>query len=213
MNEYGFTVKKTDTLRNQVYKDIKSAIIRGKIDPGTRLRENDISKEMGISRGPIREAILLLEREGLLVTQTHKETMVAKVEKDEVTMLLNPLRVLLESFSIQKILPVLNEIHFIQLEKILGELNQACIQKEIEMIVEKDLEFHEYLITLTGEPYLITLWKSVSSRIVFHFMTNTREKHQMDNFSQLMNEHRELLEAIKTKKWEYIEPVLKEHIY
>ncbi|WP_282940836.1 GntR family transcriptional regulator [Paenibacillus sp. RC67] len=102
MNEYGFTVKKTDTLRNQVYKDIKSAIIRGKIEPGTRLRENDISKEMGVSRGPIREAILLLEREGLLVTQTHKETMVAKVEKDEVTMLLNPLRVLLESFSIQK---------------------------------------------------------------------------------------------------------------
>ncbi|WP_248930293.1 GntR family transcriptional regulator [Paenibacillus hamazuiensis] len=213
MNEYGFTVKKTDTLRNQVYKDIKSAIIRGKIDPGTRLRENDISKEMGVSRGPIREAILLLEREGLLVTQTHKETMVAKVEKDEVTMLLNPLRVLLESFSIQKIIPNLNETHFVQLEKILDELNQACKQKEIEVIVEKDLEFHEYLIALTGEPYLITLWKSVSSRIVFHFMTNTREKHQMDNFSQLMNEHKELFEAIKTKNWEYIEPVLKEHIY
>lgn len=213
MNEYGFTVKKTDTLRNQVYKDIKSAIIRGKIEPGTRLRENDISKEMGVSRGPIREAILLLEREGLLVTQTHKDTMVAKVEKNEVTMLLNPLRVLLESFSIQKILPLLNEPHFNQLDKILDELYQACRQKEIEVIVEKDLEFHEYLISLTGEPYLITLWKSVSSRIVFHFMTNTREQHQADNFTKLINEHKELLEAIKTKNWEHIEPILKKHIY
>ncbi|MFD0714272.1 GntR family transcriptional regulator [Paenibacillus sp. GCM10027626] len=213
MNEYGFTVKKTDTLRNQVYKDIKSAIIRGKIQPGTRLRENDISKEMGVSRGPIREAILLLESEGLLVTQTHKETMVAKVEQDEVTMLLNPLRVLLESFSIHKTLPNLNESSIQDLEKILDELNQACKENDIETIVEKDLEFHGYLVSLTGEPYLITLWKSVSSRIVFHFMTNTREKHQTDNFSKLINEHRELLEAIKTKNWGFIEPILREHIY
>lgn len=210
--EFRFSIKKTDTLRNQIYQDIKDAVISGKLKPGQRLREQDLSRDMGVSRGPIREAILLLEREGLLVTQTHRETTVAHVEKVEVDQLLNPLRVLLESYCIQTILPRLNEAHFSDLDNILNELIEACKNSDLSAIVKKDLQIHEYLVALTEEPYLISLWSGVSSRIVFHFINNSHV-HQQNDFSQLIDEHRELLDAIKTKDWAIIEPVLRRHIY
>lgn len=211
-SEFRFSIKKTDTLRNQIYQDIKDAVIGGQLKPGQRLREQDLSKDMGVSRGPIREAILLLEREGLLVTQTHRETTVANVEKGEVDRLLNPLRILLESYCIQTVIPRLNNIHFEDLEKILNELIESCQKMDMSSIVKKDLQFHEYLVSLTEEPYLISLWSGVSSRIVFHFMNNSH-MHQQNDFSLLIEEHRELLNAIKTKDWAIIEPVLRKHIY
>ncbi|MET3292982.1 GntR family transcriptional regulator [Brevibacillus fluminis] len=212
MSDFRFSVKKTDTLRNQVYKDIKRAIIQGNLKPGTRLRESDLSEEMGVSRGPIREAILILEKEGLLLTQTHKETSVATVSEDEVLGLLNPLRVLLETFVIKKVLPSMTEEHFLKLQGILGELIAACENGKLDQVVEKDLEFHEYLISLTKEPFLISLWSSVSSRIVFHFISNG-QKHQEQNFAKLIEEHQALFEVIKSRDLGSIEEELKKHIY
>lgn len=211
-NQFRFSVKKTDTLRNQIYQDIKDAIIQGKLKPGQRLRETDLSEEMGVSRGPIREAILLLEREGLLVTQPHRETTVTTVDKDEVLDLLNPLRVLLESFCIQKILPHLTDAHFAELTDILNGLIDSCEKNDLEQVVKKDLQFHEYLISLTHEPYLQTLWSGVSSRIVFHFMSNS-QMHRENNFAKLIEEHQALLNALKTKEWPVVEEELKKHIY
>jgi DNA-binding GntR family transcriptional regulator len=210
--QFLFSVKKTDTLRNQVYKDIKGAVIQGKLRPGQRLREADLSDEMGVSRGPIREAILLLEREGLLVTQTHRETTVSVVEKDEVEMLLNPLRILLESYCIRKILPSLMESHFTDLSNIVDELIEGCENNDLDQVVIKDLQFHEYLVNLLNEPYLLNLWSGISSRIVFHFISNSRV-HQENNFSKLIEEHKTLLEILKTKDWPRIEAELEKHIY
>ncbi len=212
MTDFRFSVKKTDTLRNQVFKDIKRAIIYGKIKPGTRLREIDLSKEMGLSRGPIREAILLLERDGLLVTQTHRETVVADVEDEEVTALLNPLRILLETYALKKIYLQLTDEDYMRLEAILSELEAGCEKNQLETVIEKDLQFHEYLIHATKEPYLMAIWSGVSSRIIFHFMTNGR-KHQEDNFIKLIEEHRSLLEAIQSRSWSDIEAELQRHIY
>ncbi|WP_238590835.1 GntR family transcriptional regulator [Paenibacillus beijingensis] len=199
-------------MRNQIYQDIKDAVIGGQLKPGQRLREQDLSNDMGVSRGPIREAILLLEREGLLVTQTHRETTVAQVEKEEVDGLLNPLRLLLESFCIQKIISLLSDEHFSDLDNILNDLIDACKNQDLGKVVKKDLQFHEYLVSLTEEPYLISLWSGVSSRIVFHFMNNS-QIHQQNDFSLFISEHVQLLNAIKTKDWSNIEPVLRKHIY
>lgn len=209
---FRFSVKKTDTLRNQIYQDIKDAVIGGQLKPGQRLREQDLASDMGVSRGPIREAILLLEREGLLVTQTHRETVVANVTEDEVQILLNPLRLLLESFCIQKIIPFLDEGHFKNLELIVDELTEACRNEDLGSVVKKDLQFHEYLVNLTGEPYLISLCSGVSSRIVFHFINNSH-MHQQGSFTRLIEEHTQLLQALRTKDWSRIEPVLNAHIY
>jgi DNA-binding GntR family transcriptional regulator len=210
--QFRFSVKKTDTLRNQVYKDIKNAVIQGKLRPGQRLREADLSDEMGVSRGPIREAILLLEREGLLVTQSHRETTVSVVEKDEVEKLLNPLRILLESYSIQKILPTLTESQFTDLSNIIDELIEGCEKNDLEKVVAQDLQFHEYLVKLLNEPYLLSLWSGISSRIGFHFISNSKV-HQENNFAKLIKEHRRLLDTLKTKDWPSIEAELKKHIY
>lgn len=212
MSDFSFSVRKTDTLRNQVYKDIKKAIIQGKLTPGMRLIESEISAAMGVSRGPIREAILILEKEGLLLTQTHKETIVATVNDDEVKNLLNPLRIILETFVIKKIIPFITDEHIKNLENIYDDLVESCKRCKIDEIVEKDLQFHEYLISIANEPFLFSLWSSVSSRIVFHFINNG-QKHEKENFIRLIDEHKTLLNLIKEKNLTAIEEELKRHIY
>lgn len=78
-----FQFKKNDTvsLRQFVYQEIREAIIKGHLEPGARLREVEISKQMNVSRGPIREAIRILEQEGLVISHPYRETVVADLPK------------------------------------------------------------------------------------------------------------------------------------
>ncbi|MCQ9369586.1 GntR family transcriptional regulator [Brevibacterium sp. 91QC2O2] len=64
-------------LRDTVYRELRDAIVRGELAPGTRLRDSLLSKRFGTSRTPIREAILRLARAGLVVATPGKATIVA----------------------------------------------------------------------------------------------------------------------------------------
>ena len=67
-----FTFSKTpkQSLKNLAYESIKTAIVKGDLPPGQRLLETEIASQMGISRGPVREAIRQLDQEGLTYSHT-----------------------------------------------------------------------------------------------------------------------------------------------
>src|SRR5438105_971975 len=65
-----------EKLHEQALEHIREALITGEYLPGDRLRESEIADQMGVSRGPIREAFRQLEQEGLIVSQPHRGTYV-----------------------------------------------------------------------------------------------------------------------------------------
>ncbi|MDG0793187.1 GntR family transcriptional regulator [Cohnella ginsengisoli] len=68
MKPYQFKSQENLSLRQRVFADIRDAIVRGHLKPGDKLRELDISKQMNVSRGPLREALRDLEALGLVVS-------------------------------------------------------------------------------------------------------------------------------------------------
>ena len=85
-------------LREVVYEELKRNIMTGRIVPGTRLIEVDLSNQMGVSRTPIREAIRKLEKEGLVTIQPRHGAYASDVSVDEMVDLLD-VREELEGFS------------------------------------------------------------------------------------------------------------------
>ena len=72
------------SLKQLVYDNLKERIINGELKPGTRLREEDLSTEMNISRAPIREALNMLERDGFTMIVPRKGAIVAEVMKEDI---------------------------------------------------------------------------------------------------------------------------------
>ena len=76
-------IGKIPSLKRLVYDNLKERIISGELKPGTRLREEDLSVEMNISRAPIREAFNMLERDGFTVIVPRKGAVVAEATEEE----------------------------------------------------------------------------------------------------------------------------------
>ncbi|WP_371470939.1 GntR family transcriptional regulator [Niallia circulans] len=71
------------SLRDQVYEQLKSAIIHLELTPGEKINDKALAEQFGVSRTPVREAIKKLEDEGLIVTSPGSETIVSLIEVDQ----------------------------------------------------------------------------------------------------------------------------------
>src|SRR5262245_2591404 len=87
------------SLRHQVLETLREAIITGRFQPGNRLVEEELCLQLGVSRGPVREALRQLEQEGLVVSFPYRATEVIGVSEEEVREVLIPMRLTLERFA------------------------------------------------------------------------------------------------------------------
>ncbi|WP_175637391.1 GntR family transcriptional regulator [Sinomonas mesophila] len=90
-----------EAMAGQVYQQILEAIVEGRLTPGQRLRERELSDQYGVSRIPVREAIHRLEQDGFLVTAPRRGAVVRRLTLADVEELFD-LRVLLESFAARR---------------------------------------------------------------------------------------------------------------
>lgn len=210
MDNFRFNEQKAFSLRHKITDDIRRAIFRGKLASGSRLRETEMSKQMGVSRGPIREAMRMLEQEGLLISHPYKETMVAEITREEVAEVLIPLRLTIELFTIRKALPRLDETHREQLRAILAEMRIGAEQGNKIKMADCDLAFHEYFVNLSGMSNMMGIWTSIYNRIRLHFIAQT---DAYANLRDLYREHEQLLETILTGDPGQIASALTAHIH
>lgn len=209
MPDFRFTEQKTATLRHSITDDIRKAIFGGKLKPGDRLREQEMSKQMGVSRGPIREAMRTLEQEGLLYSQPYKETMVAEITEEEAVEVLIPIRITIEQFAVQKALPHMQVEQFGRLRAIVEEMKEGAAQNNLAKVVDCDLAFHEYLVNQSKLTSLIGIWTSIYNRIRLYFLV---QGQQYENLNELCRSHERLLQTFETGDLARISAALIEHI-
>ena len=99
-----FTFSKTpkQSLKNLAYESIKTAIVKGDLPPGQRLLETEIASQMGISRGPVREAIRQLDQDGLPYSHPHRGTVVLEMDPEETEKVFVPTRRIIEEYVAEK---------------------------------------------------------------------------------------------------------------
>lgn len=210
MSSFKFDAQEPRSLRHRVSDEIRKAIFSGSLKPGDRLREQDISNQMQISRGPIREALTLLEREGLLVTYPYKETVVADLSSDELAEILLPIRLTLESFGLKRTLPELTAENFRFLEDVVQGMEVAADDQDLNSLVDHDITFHRFFIKQSNFPTVLSLWETIDMRIRLHFVSHGQEYRDLH---EIPKEHKELLEAYQSRDLDHALKALRHHIF
>jgi DNA-binding GntR family transcriptional regulator len=179
----------------QVTEILRTAIISGRFEPGERLIEASLSKELGTSRGPVREALRQLENEGLVMSFPYRGAIVLGVSDEEVHEVLIPIRLTLERYSWVRALEKLTDDDFAELGKQIWLMEQAGKANDLIKLVEADLAFHEIVISASGQLHTVQLWRTIWPRIRAYFYRDERFR----SFEETVQEHRELLDALQTR--------------
>jgi len=152
------------SVAQQALESIRQAIINGDLRPRQALRETDIASQMGISRAPVREALLMLEESGLVEWIPHKGTFVAPFSRKDVEEVYS-LRVVLECFGIDLLIEHLEDEDIHNLRAIMNKMRQAVEENDEDRVNDYDLEFHEYMIARSGHKRLLDAWHNLKFQI------------------------------------------------
>ncbi len=207
--QFAFKKRAVKSLKDIAYETIKEAILAGDLCSGDRLVESDIAKQMGISRGPIREAFQRLEKDGLLLSSPYRETVVAEMSKQEADEVYVPIRRIVEQYACSRATRKLTEKDYACLTDIIHGIEEGCRAQDLVTITRLDSEFHQHIITRCASPTLLSIWESLSTQIYAHILSQNNYKAKLDCVAQ---EHYDLLDAIRAGSQERIAALLEEHI-
>lgn len=142
------------TLRQQAYRQIKERIVCLKIRPGERLFEADLAKELEMGRTPVREAILMLENEKLVICKEKLGYIVRKLDREEAYDYF-AIRQVIEDFAISLIVKGLTNKTIVELEQNIKKAKEAIEKNDFPNIIRSETEFHEILYRATNSKVFI----------------------------------------------------------
>ncbi|MBH0129314.1 GntR family transcriptional regulator [Salinibacterium sp. NK8237] len=142
-------VHKRSLLRDDVYTSIRDAIVDGTFAPGERLRDTELEKWLGVSRTPIREALLRLERGGLVVSHPGKATLVAPHDPAS-TLGVQQVTAALHELAARLALPVVTAEQLSAMDEANARFAAALDAEDVDGALDADDDFHNVFITASG---------------------------------------------------------------
>lgn len=199
---------KNISIREQTADALREAILNGELKPGHTLTEMDLSNQLGVSRAPIREALRILNSEGLVETIPYHGTTVKQLTRTDIEELYS-MRIQLETFAVVRIITQANPDHIAILRDFYQQMEQAGKQKDLKGVNEIDREFHDALITMSGHSLLGSLWQMVAMRV--RQVMALRNMRNSD-LTQIARNHLPLIDAIEQGQTDIAIKLLEEHI-
>lgn len=158
------TVRQT-RLWEEVLTTLRLSIIRGDFPPGTRLIEADLADRLGVSRGPVREALRQLENEGLVSSQVRRSVVVVGISEDDICEIY-ALRTLLECYAIERLAQGSTPEQVSRLREHLQQMREALEQRQMQAVIEADMLFHRSMIEMASRGRLLAMWESLAASIL-----------------------------------------------
>ncbi len=180
-------------MKDEVFNMLRKRIVTGELEPGTKLRDLDLSEQLGISRTPIREALLRLENDGLVVTKANRWTLVSPIDLKEAESIYSIVWSL-ERLAMEQAFPNISSKDIKELEQLNENFNKTIKTEDIFSILQADNEFHNKIIQLSNNlelPKLLSSLKVRIQRIEIHYFS------QIDAKNSSYKEHQEIIDAIK----------------
>lgn len=195
-------------LRDVVFQTLREAILKGDLRPGERLMELQLASKLGVSRTPIREAIRILEQEGLAVTIPRKGAEVARMTEKNMEDVLQ-IREALDDLAVQVACDKMTEQQLKNLTLAMKNFENAIQTGNLSKIVAYDVEFHDIIYESTDNPKLVTLLSNLREQIYRYRVEYLKGK---ENYPMLIKEHETILEALREKNKERVVEAMRSHI-
>lgn len=194
--------------RNHVAQVLRETIISGKLESGTQIKQDVISKKFHCSPGPVREALRDLESEGLVVHFPNRGVFVTEISNREFLEMLLPIRLILEKFALREAVAKFTPQVVDALKTQIGIMRQAAKTGDELLVNEADIKFHSITMEAAASDQTLQLWKSVLSRIRLQFY----RIGPAPSVSRQAAHHQTLLDALLTGNAEEIDKALEIHI-
>lgn len=191
-----------------IYKTLREAVLEKVLPPGERLSEEGLANELGVSRTPIREALLRLETEGLISRPSGRSVVVSSLTQDEILEIytvrahLDGLAAALAATHI--IPPKLAELRWIN-----SKMRDAASNSDFEKMARLNVDFHQSMAEGSGNAFLAYLMTQVHARVRrFPGTTFAQEGRGVE----ALDEHDAILDAIDAGDAELAEKLASEHM-
>ncbi|GAJ98962.1 transcriptional regulator, GntR family [Geomicrobium sp. JCM 19055] len=191
------------SMRDHAYQIIKDAIITGELEPQRKLKDVELSDELGISRTPVREAMLKLEDEGFIVSKRNSYTMVAPIDVEEAKDVYH-IVIALESLALSDALHA-SPTEIAKLEEVNDNYKQAINANDAKQCLHYDIQFHSELVSLSTNQELIKMLGTIKDKIL---RIESSYFHEASSKDKSLNQHYALIESIKEKDLERAKQLL-----
>jgi DNA-binding GntR family transcriptional regulator len=195
-------------LRDVVYNTLRNAILRGELKPGERLMEMHLANKLGVSRTPIREAIHMLEQEGLAVTIPRKGAQVAKMTEKDLQDVLE-IRDSLDELAVSMACKRMTVEQLDELREAMEHFKLATTTGEVRKIVEADEEFHNVIYRMANNPKLEVIVNNLKEQMYRYRYEYIKGEHSYD---KLVEEHARIVEGFERQDGEYIKNIMHLHL-
>ena len=193
------------TIREQVTDQIRDDLVAGNYPEGAVLRETELAKRFGVSRGPIRDAFLQLTQEGFLAYEANRGVRMRRPPDPENREFIVSLRIQIETFVIKRGLSRLRDDAWNLIESALDDLKIACDGKDVAAVARCDMAFHEAILVGCGGDDFVLAWKQLCSRMLLAYS-------RLHDYQQIHDEHVALLNALRSGKSKAITAAIKSNI-
>jgi DNA-binding GntR family transcriptional regulator len=179
-------------LAAEVADNIREAIFSGVYPLGASLREVELSATLEVSRGPVREALLMLEREGLVRSEWHRGTTVTTLTAEDIAEL-HTLRGSLEQLAVERVMARADEADLSAIADVVRAMERAHTEHEM---VRCDIEFHDAVYQAARHSRLSVAWQAIRSQV--HLLLVTRIGVDTEHYlADMPVEHQALLDALR----------------
>ncbi|MFC9324966.1 GntR family transcriptional regulator [Kitasatospora sp. NPDC057015] len=191
-----------------VYDSLRAAIAEGDLKPGERINMDELARNLGVSKIPIREAVKRLEADGLVVSRVHSGVAVAEVDAAEmrgVFLAREAIEGLVAGLAAQRVTDAqLAELEAVQ-QQMRGRLGTRSLQK----LPELNSEFHRILAEAAGYRILAELTDQLLLTVRRHRIASPADP---DNWAQVIAEHDEIVAALRRRDPDAAAQAAKAHI-
>src|SRR5688572_13448095 len=184
-----------EVLRDKIFEVLRGWILDGKLKPGERIIELTLAKELDVSRAPLREALWLLERQGLVQIRAHHGACVTQLSEQDIVEIFE-IRELLETHAAKKIRAANRPSDRAALRQALEELEAACRSRDIRLFSTADLRFHQILWELSGNRHLQSVLNDMSTRFFGYELIRDLPHSAKFRFDLMAEEHRTMVKLI-----------------
>ena len=197
-------------LADTVAERIRTIILKGQLGPGDRLREEQLAAALDVSRGPIRDALLQLEREGLVVRRRNRGAVVAHLSRADLDEVFS-LRLAIEPVVCAWAARNSGEEDWVELQARIDMFAQLDTSVTVNEAAETDLRFHDVVYRASGHRRVLRLWQDLRSQVYIFMLARTYV--QDPDFAEIMvRSHGLMLAAIRDGDEERARTVAVDHV-
>lgn len=195
-------------LRDVAFQKLRQAILRGELVPGQRLMEIQLAEQLGVSRTPVREAIRMLEQDGLAIMIPRRGAIVAKISGKNLKDVLE-VRQALEELAVQLSCLRMEEDDFTALRDANGEFAETIDGEDIVKMAEADEHFHDIIYQASDNMRLVQLEMQMREQMYRFRIEHLKEKTKRH---ALVEGHREIMDALRRRDSDAATKAIRSHI-